>query len=267
MIAATFPASPPRTMADQMWPMVGLSLGLCAITVAGLVVDTRTLGVTNVWVKPLKFAVSFALYFGTLALVVDRMGPAARRAWVLRIGLGVAVVAMIGEMAYLIASAGQGVASHFNFADPFRIRMYSLMGVGAVSLMLVVALVGVLAWRDHEAAMRPGLRLGVLTGFGLSTVLTIVTAGYLSSNGGHFVGQPPPGAPSWPVFGWSGTVGDLRPAHFLALHAMQALPLLGLLADRSGWSPRVVAAGGVGYVALTAAVFAQAIAGLPLIRL
>ena len=66
-------------------------------------------------------------------------------------------------------------------------------------------------------------------------MLTLVTAGALSSNGGHFVGVPGAGAGTVPLFGWSTSVGDLRPAHFLALHAMQALPLLGWLADRSGW--------------------------------
>ena len=70
--------------------------------------DARVLGDANVWVKPLKFSVSFALYFATLALVVERMGEAARAGWVLRIALGVAVVAMIGEMGYLFLSAGAG---------------------------------------------------------------------------------------------------------------------------------------------------------------
>ncbi len=104
-------------------------------------------------------------------------------------------------------------------------------------------------------------------GFAASTVLTLVTAGILSSNGGHFVGVPGAGAGSVPVLGWSTAVGDLRPAHFLALHAMQAIPLLGWLADRRGWSARAVPLGTLAYGALTAAVFAQAMAGLPLIRL
>jgi hypothetical protein len=42
----------------------------------------------------------------------------------------------------------------------------------------------------------------------------------------RFVGIHPKGAPILPVFGWSGVTGDLRLAHFVSLHAMQAL--LGL---------------------------------------
>ena len=35
----------------------------------------------------------------------------------------------------------------------------------------------------------------------------------------------------WPVVGWH-TWQDLRPAHFLAVHAQQFIPLAGLLAER-----------------------------------
>jgi hypothetical protein len=48
---------------------------------------------------------------------------------------------------------------------------------------------------------------------------------------------------------------------------MQAIPLLGWLADRRGWTRVAVPLGTLAYGALTAAVFAQAMAGLPLIRL
>jgi hypothetical protein len=267
MIAAGFAPSPRMTMADQMWPMVAFSGALCVLALAGMTVDDRLLGGVGVWVKPLKFSVSFVVYFATLALVVDRMSAAARRGWTLRIALGAAVVAMISEMGYLFVSAGQGVASHFNFSSAFRIQMYSLMGVGAVLLVLAVGIVGWLAWRDREARLGPGLRLGVLLGFGASTVLTLVTAGALSMNGGHFVGVPGDGAGTLPLFGWSTAVGDLRPAHFLALHAMQAIPLIGWLADRRGWRAAAVTGGTLGYAALTLAVFAQALAGLPLFRL
>ena len=72
-----------------------------------------------------------------------------------------------------------------------------------------------------------------------------------------------------PFLGWSGEVGDLRPAHFLALHAMRALPLLGLWLERRGVAApdRTVAAAGVGYAVVTLAVFGQALMGLPLVGL
>jgi hypothetical protein len=44
-------------------------------------------------------------------------------------------------------------------------------------------------------------------------------------------GRQPPAGVGWPVVGWH-TWQDLRPAHFLAVHAQQFIPLAGILAER-----------------------------------
>ena len=67
--------------------------------------------------------------------------------------------------------------------------------------------------------------------------------------------------------GWSASVGDLRPAHFVSLHAMQALPLLGVWTDRQGKGAGLVKIAAVVYAAITLALFVQALMGSPLIRL
>jgi hypothetical protein len=233
-------------------------------------VDARQVDGAPVWMKPLKFALSFAVLFATLALVEQRLSKPVRNGWPLRaIGWAMAT-AFLAEMAYMGFQAARAEPSHFNIATPFHLFMYQVvMGGGAVILVAGVAMVGWLAGRDRQAAMGPGLQAGVQLGFGLTFVLTMITAGYLSVNNGHFVGLHPEGAAVLPLFGWSGVTGDLRPAHFAALHAMQVLPLLGLWLDRRGGANvggRVRLAA-LGYAALTLAVFAQAILGLPLIPL
>jgi hypothetical protein len=140
------------------------------------------------------------------------------------------------------------------------------MGAGAVSLMAGVAVFGGVALRDAKADLAPALRWGVGWGFLLSFALTLVTAGYMSS-AGTLVGEVAEGAATLPLMGWSASVGDIRPAHFIALHAMQALPLAGLWFDRRRISVRRMYWVAFAYVTITAAVFAQAVAGLPLIRL
>ena len=44
-------------------------------------------------------------------------------------------------------------------------------------------------------------------------------------------GKQPPAGLGWPVVGWH-SWEDLRPAHFLAVHAQQFIPLAGILAER-----------------------------------
>ena len=232
-------------------------------------VDTRLIDGVPVWMKPLKFALSFVVLFGTLALIEPRLSPQARNGWPLRLTGWAMAAAYLFEMAYMIVMAARAEASHFNLSTPFHQTMYSLMGVGALTLIAGVAVFGWVAGRDRGAALGEGLREGIWLGGLLTFALTLVVAGYLSSTGGPFVGMHPPGGPTLPLLGWSGVTGDLRPAHFASIHAMQALPLFGLWLDRRGVvRPRAaVRVAAAGYALLTVALFAQALLGWPLVPL
>ena len=67
------------------------------------------------------------------------------------------------------------------------------------------------------------------------------------------------------LFGWNRSGGDLRIAHFLGIHAEQAIPILAVLVAKTGLDQRArwaaLAIGAIAYAMLTLAVFAQAIAG------
>jgi len=260
------PTRLPNAGFGAMAVLAAFSLALAVLISGWALVETRLLNGVPVWAKPMKFALSFFVVFATLAIVEQRMSPAWRNGWTLRVTGVVMATATVGEMGYLILMAAQQAPSHFNFATPFTALMYSLMGVGAVSLVVGVAVYGWCFLRDADADAGPALRWGIGWGFVLSAVLTLATAGYMSSAGTH-VGIAPPDAPRLPLLGWSGAVGDIRPAHFLALHAMQILPLAGAWFDRRGISVRRLKWLAASYAALTAAVFWQALAGLPLVRL
>jgi len=245
-----------------------VSIVLLLLSVLWGSVDARTIEGVAVWMKPLKFSLSFVVLFATIAAVEARMSDTARNGWTLQIVAWVMAAAFLSEMAYMMYQAARGEASHFNMATPFNEFMYTVvMAAGAVALVACTAVVGWVVKRDQAAALSPALREAIWLGFLSTFVLTMITAGTLSSMEGHFVGAHPVGAPTLPLFGWSGVTGDLRPAHFVSLHAMQVLPGLALWMGRGGrvGSVRTIRIAALGYAAVTLAVFAQALMGLPLI--
>jgi hypothetical protein len=254
-------------VAKQLWWLTGFSAAMMAAGLVWAGFETRLLQDALVWIKPFKFALSFVVFFATLAWAAGRLSPlvASRRG--LRWLVVILTAAFWFEMIYITAQAAQGLGSHYNTGDLYHGVMYGLMGVGAVSLVLGTAVIGWAVLRDTGAVLHPDLRFGVGVGFILSTGLTLVTAATLSAMPSHFVGMPPAGAATIPFLGWSAAVGDLRPAHFIALHAMQAIPLLAWLVAGTARARAWTIGGSVAYGALTMALYVQALMGLPLLRL
>lgn len=245
--------------------LTALSAILLIATLIWGQLDQRTLDGVPVWVKPTKFAVSFLVHFATLAIIVALMSPENAE---LRIVAGVGWVlatVFVAEMVYLIFQAVQAQHSHFNDTTSFHSMMYSLMGLGAVVL---VALPVVIAWlAKDDIAFGPATQSGIWWGAIISFVLTVIIGGYLGGNGSHFVGDQSNPELVLPFFGWSTEVGDLRPAHFLSLHALQVLPLIGLWADRADHGITTIWVAGFIYLTLTITLFIQALFGQPLIRI
>lgn len=196
--------------------------GSAVALVVAAVVDQRTLLGAPLWFKPLKFALSFALYAPALAWMISllrRPGRTARGAgWVV-------VIASALEMAIIVGQAALGKRSHFNVDTAFDAALFSVMGATVVVLWLATAVIAVLVIRERgvdpaaTAAVRAGLVVG-LVGAGLGFALV--------ANGGHSVGVPD-GGPGLLFTGWSTTGGDLRIGHFVGMHALQLLPLLAAL--------------------------------------
>jgi len=176
---------------------------------------------------------------------------------------------VLAEMAWIGGAAMFGTASHFNLSGPVMEGIYGLMGLFAVTLTSASLVYGIAIWRNPAGLPNTALRLSVALGLILTFILTVIVAGYMSAQPGHLVGTATSGA-RVPVMGWSREVGDLRLPHFLATHAMHAIPLGGLLAvqmlrqdaaQRAVW---IIAAGFAGITLLT---FAVAIMGYPVFTL
>ncbi|MBF9221051.1 hypothetical protein [Hymenobacter ruricola] len=238
-----------------------LNVGLAALALALLPFDHRLVTGTLVWVKPLKFSLSIIAYAWTLGWLLADL-PAGVQRSVRRISRGVAA-SMLVEQGVIFFQAARGTTSHYNASTVFNEVLFTLMGlfIALNTAMTVWAIY--LTWRHRPhgpAGYVWGMRLGLVV-FLVGSVL----GGMMIHNLQHTVGAPD-GGPGLPGLGWSTRAGDLRTAHFLGMHALQALPLLGWALSR--WQPRRAAlltwAGAALYAGAVAGLFALAMAGRPL---
>lgn len=228
--------------------------------------ETRIFNGVNVWMKPLKFQLSLAIYVATLALFASFMDAGWRGSRLYRWIVAAFVTVTIFNVSYITFRASRGEASHFNQETPIADALYGLMGIGALVQVMLAALIGIAVLRSEEQRIASALRLSIGVGLIAAALLTLVFGGYMSVSGSHWVGGAQNDADGVPFFGWSRTGGDLRVAHFLGTHAMHFLPLVGLVAARISETRGKAMVWGalVFWIALSLAIFAQALAGLPL---
>lgn len=263
--------------------------GLMAVTaiasIAGLLLDDRTLTGEPIWLKPFKFSVSLALYAVTWAWLLTRQTRPRR--WMSWAGTVVAVLLTV-EMVIIVGQVLRGRTSHFNNATTLDANLFTIMGTAITVVWVLGMIQGVVLLRERSAdpplawAIRCGIVISTV-GIGLAFLMTDPTADQLHAIqngieldriGGHSVGVPD-GGPGMPLTGWSTTGGDLRIPHFVGIHALQALPLLAMLlaaatrrvprlADTTLRTRLVLVAAGA-YAALTALVTWQALRGQSII--
>ena len=238
---------------------LNVALALLALTL--LPFDHRVVTNLPVWIKPLKFALSIVAYAWTLGWLLARL-PAPAQRGVRHLSGGVAA-SMAVEQAAIFGQAARGTTSHYNAATAFDGVLFGLMGLFIMINTLMTLWALYLAWR-HRPRGAPGLVWGLRLGLLLFVAGSLI-GGVMIHLNQHTVGAPD-GGPGLPGLGWSTRAGDLRAAHFMGMHALQALPLLGGALSR--WRPRQAAlltwAGAALYAGAVAGLFALALAGRPL---
>ncbi len=247
---------------------LALFIALTALPViAAMALDARQFDGESIWLKPLKFHVALVIYIATLAFFA-RYLPASWHGSSLWNGyLVIVTVSILFEIVWIGGAAALGTASHFNVATPVANLGYSLMGVAAVTLTSASLVMGIGIWRNAASGLPPALHLAVALGLILTFVLTLPVAGTMASNLSHHIGASVTGA-RLPILGWSREVGDLRAPHFMATHALHALPVAGWLFHRLLPAPLgvpAVVAAAAGFALLVAVMFAGALAGRPAI--
>ena len=227
--------------------------------------DERLVTGINPWIKPSKFIVSGAVFLLTMAWLMPAV-PAAERSR--RRVSKVMAFSMLAEVLLITMQAARGTASHFNDREPLDGAIFGLMGL---LIMVNTVAVGYVTWRFWRAdAPLPspylwGVRLGLLF-FILAGLEGFAMVRLMS----HSVGVAD-GGPGLPFLNWSTRGGDLRVAHFVGLHALQVLPLVGHLFSSPRAAGRVrnpaawVCVVGALYGGLALWLFLRALSGTPLL--
>ncbi len=275
-----------RVRLRQAWnfsPVLTLAgifhLALVPVFAAAAIADPRIIAGAPAWIKPLKFAISIAIYTGTFIWLLTYVRGHRRLVQVAAslTGLGLTVETVLIAMQVL-----RDTTSHFNTSTAFDGAVFTTMGmvITMVALLNLLLAVWLVRQRLDDRVFAWGLRLGVLVSFAgmlVAFLMTSPTAAQLESAragqplataGAHSVGVTD-GGPGLPLVGWSMTGGDLRVPHFFGLHAMQELPLAAWVLTREWARQRwpatarlgLVWTAGLGYLGLVALLTWQALRG------
>ncbi|MEM6432089.1 MAG: hypothetical protein AAF708_22820 [Deinococcota bacterium] len=229
----------------------GLTLftGLMALASAffavGIIADSRMVTGVPVWLKPTKFAISIAIYTLTLAWLLNLV--TTDKVWKRRlviIASNTILWMLIVEIAVITLQAARGTTSHFNFSTALNGTLFTIMAI-AINILWIANFViaGILLFERFASpviawSVRLGMTISII-GMGLGFLMTSPTAQQranwavgeeISIVGAHTVGTPD-GGEGLPFFNWSTEGGDLRIGHFIGMHALQILPLLGWFLD------------------------------------
>lgn len=216
--------------------------------------DTEVYGV-SAWYKPLKFALSTWAYAWAMGWYCHHLAD-----FNVSLFNGTVMVLLGFEVVYIAWMAGRGEVSHYNTSTPVAAALFTAMALAASAVTLYTLYVGVLFLRGDF----PELPVHYVWAIRLGLLLFVVFAFEGFAMGGrmsHTVGAENDNSNLF-LIGWSRTVGDLRVAHFIGMHALQALPLVAHFLLKSTRATAVVA---VCYGLLAVSTLVQALQGKPLI--
>lgn len=223
--------------------------------------DPRLVTGINPWIKPFKFTMSFALFGASMIWMLAQLEIDERSKR--RFSLGFCAIVVV-ELLAIISQAARGTTSHFNNSSLYDGIVFSFMGIFVIYNWVLVARMAYLFFKRPSRLSGP-LLWGVRAGL-LANLFALVDGVAMVVNNAHTVGMAD-GGPGLPFLTWSTRAGDLRVSHFLALHAVQALPLLGWALQRVERPKALFALGASLYCALMVGLFVMALFGRPIFLL
>src|SRR5438270_3475769 len=223
----------------------------------------------NPWIKPIKFSMSFSTFASTISLLLLALRIPK---WQLRLVRRAIAASVALEILSLAAQAWRSAyhLSGQSLLDTSLAQMTNSMvmvNTGIVCWMLALFCANHVHTCRIDRPMISAVRYSILIFLAGNAI-----GGYMLARGSHTVGAAE-GGPGLPFVNWSVIGGDLRIAHFIAIHAIQIVPLFAyILSQMSPVLPvkhRRIAAGALALAVSIAvgATFVQAALGHPLLSL
>ena len=241
----------------------GILFLLCSIALAVAIPfnNTEVLGINSL-LKPLKFSFSLTVFIWSMAYILHYVED---KKLVYRLSI-VIIVTLIFEQLVITIQALRGTLSHFNVSTPIESMLFSLMGVFITTMTLFILFTN-FKFLKQKDKLSPAMKLSIFWGINIFVIAGLM-GGVMGSLLSHNVGGVMGGA-SLPVFNWSTEYGDLRVGHFIGLHALQIIPLVGFYIHRkvgdSHKAKYLVIGFVMFYFLIVSLAFVQAFLGLPLI--
>ena len=223
----------------------------------------------NPWIKPIKFSLSFSTFATTITLFLLALRIPE---WQLKLARRVIAVSVAFEIFSLGAQAWRSVyaAGSHTLLDGFLTQMTN--GMVMINTAIVTAMFFLLcADRVHSSLVDRPMLAALRSSIAIFLVGNAV-GGYMLARGSHTVGAPD-GGRGLPFLNWSTIGGDLRIAHFIAIHAIQIVPLFAYVLAQMAPIPTVrqrkfaVIALAIAVALAVGATFLQAAMGRPLLAL
>lgn len=226
-----------------------------------------TLHGVNPWIKPIKFSLSFSTFATTISLFLLTLKIPS---WQLRLARRTIAVSVAFEILSLAAQAWRGVhapGSH-TLLDGFLAQMTNSMVM--INTAIVTAMFALFCARRVHSSIVDSPMLAALRYSLVVFLAGNAIGGYMLARGSHTVGARD-GGPGLPFVNWSVIGGDLRIAHFIAIHAIQIIPVfayvLAQMAPVPAVKQRKLAVAALSILVATAVgmTFLQAALGRPLL--
>jgi hypothetical protein len=172
------------------------------------------------WIKPIKFSMSFATFVWTTGLFLMALRIPA---WQRRLARRVMASSVVAEMLCLAAQAWRNVpAGQGDFTDYLLAQGTTAMV--SINTLITVWLLAVFFGKRERIRLADYAQIVAIRASMIIFLVGNAVGGYMLARGSHTVGAVD-GGPGLPFVNWSTIGGDLRIAHFIAIHAIQIVPL------------------------------------------